>query len=100
MSIAKDINNRLDDILAIRAEIKRMQEELSDDQTLLSQTGERMTKGEVIEFVENTINTIKKDLNKITNNGQNVKEIFTNKFYVNDYMQDKEIVRQDYINNW
>lgn len=99
MSIAKDINNRLDDILAIRAEIKRMQEELSDDQTLLSQTGERMTKGEVIEFVENTINTIKKDLNKITNNGQNVKEIFTNKFYVNDYMQDKEIVRQDYINN-
>ena len=80
MSIAKDINNRLDDILAIRAEIRRMQAELSDDQTLLSQTGERMTKGEVIEFVEKTINTIKKDLNKITNNGQNVKEIFTNKF--------------------
>lgn len=91
MSIAKDINNRLDDILAIRAEIRRMQAELSDDQTLLSQTGERMTKGEVIEFIENTINTIKKDLNKITNNGQNVKEIFTNKFYINDLMQDREI---------
>jgi hypothetical protein len=95
MSIAKDINNRLDDILAIRAEIRRMQAELSDDQTLLSQTGERMTKGEVIEFVEQTINTIKKDLNKITNNGQNVKEIFTNKFYVNDLMQDREIRLQD-----
>jgi len=95
MSIAKDINNRLDDILAIRAEIRRMQAELSDDQTLLSQTGERMTKGEVIEFVEQTINTIKKDLNKITNNGQNVKEIFTNKFYVNDLMQDREIRLQN-----
>jgi hypothetical protein len=95
MSIAKDINNRLDDILAIRAEIRRMQAELSDDQTLLSQTGERMTKGEVIEFVEKTINTIKKDLNKITNNGQNVKEIFTNKFYINDLMQDREIRLQD-----
>jgi len=95
MSIAKDINNRLDDILAIRAEIRRMQAELSDDQTLLSQTGERMTKGEVIEFVEQTINTIKKDLNKITNNGQNVKEIFTNKFYVNDLMQDRDIRLQD-----
>jgi len=95
MSIAKDINNRLDDILAIRAEIRRMQAELSDDQTLLSQTGERMTKGEVIEFVEQTINTIKKDLNKITNNGENVKEIFTNKFYVNDLMQDREIRLQD-----
>jgi len=95
MSIAKDINNRLDDILAIRAEIRRMQAELSDDQTLLSQTGERMTKGEVIEFVEQTINTIKKDLNKITNNGENVKEIFTNKFYVNDLMQDREIRLQN-----
>jgi len=95
MSIAKNINNRLDDILAIRAEIRRMKAELSDDQTLLSQTGERMTKGEVIEFVEQTINTIKKDLNKITNNGENVKEIFTNKFYVNDLMQDREIRLQD-----
>ena len=95
MNIAKQINNRLDDILAIRAEIRRMQAELSDDQTLLSQTGERMTKGEVIEFVEQTINTIKKDLNKITNNGENVKEIFTNKFYVNDLMQDREIRLQD-----
>ena len=35
--------------------------------------------------VENIIN----DLNKITNNGRNVNDIFTNKYYVNDDMEDK-----------
>ena len=34
------------------------------------------------------------ELNNITNNGENVKNIFTNKFYVNDLMQDKEIVKK------
>jgi flagellar basal body-associated protein FliL len=95
MSIAKDINERLDQILAIRAEIRKMQAELSDDQTLLSQTGERMTKDEVVEFVEGKINEIKNELNKITNNGQNVNEIFTNNYYVNDLLQDKEIRREE-----
>ena len=35
--------------------------------------------------IENIIN----DLNKITNNGRNVNDIFTNKYYVNDDMEDK-----------
>lgn len=100
MSIAKDINNRLDRMLAIRAEIKRMMKDLPANEMLVNkQTGQKLTRDEVVQITKDEINTIKKDLNKITNNGQNVKEIFTNKFYVNDYMQDKEIVRQDYINN-
>lgn len=90
MSLAKEVNEHLDNILAIRAEIRRMEVEIKDNQTLTNkQTGEQMEKKEVIQFVENTIDDIKKDLNKITNNGENVKEIFTNKYYINDLTQDK-----------
>tara|TARA_Y100000592_G_scaffold62718_1_gene97910 strand:- start:715 stop:1011 length:297 start_codon:yes stop_codon:yes gene_type:complete len=96
MSLAKEVNEHLDNILAIRAEIRRMEVEIKDNQTLTNkQTGEQMEKKEVIQFVENTINDIKKDLNKITNNGENVKEIFTNKYYVNDFGQDKEIAQNN-----
>jgi len=37
---------------------------------------------------------IVEDLNKLTNDGQNCKDIFTNDYYVNDVMQDKEIVQK------
>lgn len=96
MSLAKEVNEHLDNILAIRAEIRRMEVEIKDNQTLTNkQTGEQMEKKEVIQFIENTIDDIKKDLNKITNNGENVKEIFTNKYYVNDFSQDREIARNN-----
>ena len=54
-----------------------------------------MNKKEVVQYIERTIDDIKKDLNKITNNGSNVNGIFTNKFYVNDLLQDKEIVENN-----
>lgn len=95
MSIAKDINDKLDDILSIRAEIKKMKKEVSDDAVLTNmQTGEKANKDDAIRVAESVIDHIKFDLNQITNNGLNVNEIFTNKFYVNDMMQDREIARQ------
>jgi hypothetical protein len=94
MNIAKQINNRLDDILAIRAEIRKMDAEITEEEILTNKsTGEKMNKKEVVGFIEKTIDDIKKDLNKITNNGSNVNGIFTNKFYVNDLLQDKEIAQ-------
>ena len=36
-----------------------------------------------------TIEQIESDLNKITNNGTNVANIFTNIYYINDNMEDK-----------
>lgn len=36
-----------------------------------------------------TIEQIESDLNKITNNGTNVANIFTNVYYINDNMEDK-----------
>lgn len=95
MSITKDINKLLDSILDIKAELYRMNDEISDNQNLKNiQTGESINKKEVANFVESQINEIKKDLNNLTNNGKNIKDIFTNNYYINDSMQDREIVAE------
>jgi len=94
MSIAKQINERLDEILSLRAEIKKMDAEITDDQVLNNlTTGEKTDKGGALRVVEAMIDQIKSDLNSITNNGLNVKEIFTNQFYVNDLLQDRECAK-------
>ena len=73
-----------------------MDNDISEDQVLNNvETGEKLNKEEAMGVVEDMIDKIKNDLNQITNNGQNVKDIFTNKFYVNDFMQDKEIAKED-----
>lgn len=92
MNTAKQINQKLDDILAIRAEIKRMDTDLKGDEPLKNiQTGESVNKEEALKVVEEMIDRIKFELNEITNNGKNVKNIFTNNYYINDMMQDREI---------
>jgi hypothetical protein len=93
MNIAKRINNRLDHILELRAEMRKMDAEIDNDQILNNiTTGEKTNKEGAFKLVESQINEIKNELNQITNNGLNVKDIFTNKYYVNDSMQDREIV--------
>lgn len=103
MSLAKEINEKLDAILFIRSEMQRMDHDLDDDQVLNNiKTGEQTNKAQALEIVEDMINDIKKELNKITNNGLNVKNIFTNTFYINDFVQDKicaEIETNNTLNN-
>lgn len=95
-SLSKEINERLDQILDIRSEIKRMNADLADDVKLNNiQTGKATTKQEALDIVEEMVDKIKDELNQITNNGKNVKDIFTNKYYINDTMQDKELIRQE-----
>lgn len=95
MNLQKKINKRLDELLILESEIKRVNAEITDDEVLMNiNTGEKVGKKEVIETAHNLKVQIYEDLNNITNNGKNVKDIFTNKFYVNDLMQDKEIVRK------
>jgi len=96
MNLAKQINQKLDEIISIRKEIKRMNHDLSDETSLKNiQTGESTNKAEALRVVEGMIDQIKDELNQITNNGQNVKDIFTNKYYINDVMQDKEIIESN-----
>ena len=85
MSIAKDVNEKLDEILMIRREIKRMDHDLDDDVQLKNmETGGTTNKEEALRVVEAMIDQIKAELSQITNNGQNVKDVFTNNYYVNE----------------
>tara|TARA_B100000085_G_C18506489_1_gene497750 strand:+ start:575 stop:913 length:339 start_codon:yes stop_codon:yes gene_type:complete len=90
MSLAKEINEKLDELLKIESEIKLVNAEITDEEILTNvHTGEKVGKKEVIETAHNMRVQIKEDLSNLTNEGRNVKDIFTNKFYVNDFMQDK-----------
>ena len=95
MNLAKQINNRLDELLEIESEMKRMNSEITNEEILTNlETGKKLSKSEVIESVSEMRKQIVEDLNKLTNDGQNCKDIFTNDYYVNDVMQDKEIVQK------
>lgn len=71
MGLAQEINERLDAMLA-----------LGDDKK------SREAKQVLV-----------KELNKITGNGRNVREIFNNIYYINDFMQDKQIVQKENESN-
>ena len=93
MSIAKDINKLLDEMLVIRSEISRMRADLKSNETLVNnQTGEKINANKIEELANNEINEIKKELNKVTNNGKRAGNIFNNEYYINDMLQDKLLV--------
>ena len=93
MTLAKQLNEKLDEIIEMRKELARMNTDLDDDAPLTNmQTGEQQTKADAIELIEDLITDVYKQINKISNNGNNVNDIFTNDYYVNDFMQDREIV--------
>jgi hypothetical protein len=77
-----------------------MDNDLDDDQILNNiNTGEKQSKLDALNIVEGLIIDVKNELNQITNNGKNVREIFTNKYYVNDILQDKECLEEELSNN-
>ena len=96
MSLANNINDKLDEILNLRAEINRMKKDLNKNEPLVNiKTGKKATKKEALVLVEEVINQIKDDINKLTDHGRNIRDIFTNDYYVNDLMEDKKIVRNN-----
>ena len=105
MSLAKQINKKLDEILSLKLELSAMQRDLSKDSVLSNlETGDDMTLDDAVDIAEGVIMKVKDDLNKITNNGQNVRNLFDNPYYVNDMIQDKqlraeEIERENILNN-
>jgi len=99
-SLAKQINENLDKIIYMRREAERMDNDLDDDQILNNiNTGEKQSKLDALNIVEGLIIDVKNELNQITNNGKNVRDIFTNKYYINDILQDKECLKEELSNN-
>ena len=96
MNTAKQINKCLDDMLALQAEAQRLHKEVDGRKKLVNQeTGEKITKKQVLELAEAEITQIKNELNKLTNNGQNIKGLFDNEYYINDMMQDKLLAKNN-----
>jgi len=102
MSIAKEVNNRLDNILEIKSEINRMRADLAnkslDVQLINNETGEKVSANKIEELANNEIIEIKNELNKLTNNGASIKGIFNNEYYINDMLQDKLIAQNNELN--
>ena len=102
MNLARQINNKLDEILLHNETLIELEEDLKDpDFDLVEEkTGEKVTKEIVLNKAEKIRLQIIEDLNKITNNGNNVRDLFTNDYYVNDVIQDKEIAERNKVNKF
>ena len=84
-------------MLALQAEAQRLQKEVDGRKKLVNQmTGEKITKKQVLELAEVEITQIKNELNKLTNNGKNIKGMFNNEYYINDMIQDKLLVQNNF----
>ena len=95
MTLAKEINEKLDAILSAMEELRELEVEIDDDLEFENkETGQIVTKEIVLNKGREDIDQIKADLNQITNDGKNVKNIFDNQFYINDMIQDKVIAEE------
>ena len=95
MTLAKEINEKLDEIIELKQELSRMEDEVPADAILRNkETGDEMNLDDAVCIVYGVLRKIKEDLNQITNNGKNVKNVFNNKFYINDMIQDKLIAEE------
>ena len=95
MQSAREINKKLDEILLLQDQINELESEVSKEATLKNvETGEPVTKDFVLSTASGVIQEIKDDLNKTTDNGRRVRDIFTNDYYINDMSQDKIIANK------
>jgi len=96
MSLAKEINTKLDEILSIKSEMNRMLENINADAQITNiKTGQKVDVEEANKVVDDMLSRIFTELNKITNNGKRAKGLFDNIHYVNDVIQDQLIVEQE-----
>lgn len=84
-------------MLALQAEALRVHKEVDGRKKLVNnETGQKITKKQVLELAEVEITQIKNELNKLTNNGKNIKGLFNNEYYINDMIQDKLLAQNNF----
>ncbi len=91
MSLAKEINKRLDQILDMKAELIKLKKELNKGGKLKKLDGKSATKEEALQIVDEMMQSIYDEISVLTNKGQNIRGVFNNQFYINDLLQDKVI---------
>jgi len=99
MTSAREINKKLDEILFIQSQVNELKNKVNGDASFKDiKTGEPVTKEIVLNEGRKQIAEVEKELNQITNNGQNCRDMFTNNYYVNDTAQDRLIAEEIRLN--
>ena len=93
MNLAREINEKLDAILRHNKEVNAVKLDFQDPNFTINDvnSGGQVTEEMVLNKADEVYNTIVDDLNKLTHDGKNCRDIFSNDYYVNDMSQDKKI---------
>ncbi len=93
MNLASEINKKLDEIIRHNKEKEAVELDFQDPNFKLKDvnSGEQVTKEMVLNKADEVYEVIIGDLNKLTNDGQNCRDLFSNPYYVNDMTQDRKI---------
>ena len=96
MSLAREINEKLDAILKHQKEVEAVNKDFNDPEFSMNNadTGEKVTKEMVLNKAEEIYTGIVDDLNKLTNDGKNCRNVFDNPYYINDIGEDKRIAKE------
>ncbi len=99
MTLAKEVNKKLDELLFVQSQIDELENDLVDNTQLNNiETGEVVTKEKVLNKGREQLDQIRTELEQITNSGKNCRDIFTNPYYINDFAQDKLIAEEIRLN--
>ena len=96
MSLAREINDKLDAILRHNKEVDAVNNDFKNPNFKLNDvnSGEQVTKEMVLNKAKEIKDQIICDLNKLTNDGKNCRNIFDNPYYVNDMGEDRRIAEE------
>jgi len=99
MTSAKEINEKLDEILKHQRDLRQVEYDYNDPEfELKDKDGNLVTKEEVLNKADEIYDGIITDLNKLTGDGERVSGMFTNIYYVNDMTQDRLIAEEIRLN--
>ena len=96
MSLAREINKKLDEIIEHNKQLIAVNKDYNDPDFSMNNanTGDLVTKEMVLNKATEIYDGIVADLNKLTNDGKNCRNIFDNPYYINDIGEDKRIAKE------
>ena len=96
MSLAREINKKLDEIIQYNIQLDAVNNDFKNPDFKIKDvnSGEQVTKEMVLNRATEIYDQIISDLNKLTNDGKNCRNIFDNPYYVNDMGEDRRIAEE------
>jgi len=96
MSLAREINEKLDEIIEYKKQLDAVNNDFKKPDFKINDvnSGGEVTKEMVLNRATEIYDQIISDLNKLTNDGKNCRNIFDNPYYVNDMGEDRRIAEE------